>query len=312
VAEASQLKARVFASPFVPAASVSQQLALDIDVWSKALADPTVRPTPRNPVSFAVAGAALRDLLTFVVQQAAQTPSDVSKTTLSTHSSKLPQAAMISGCTIVRNAVQLRYPLMESIASYAPVCDEIVICWDPTSTDDTRGELERIRGLFPNVKLVESKWNLDNRDGGTELARQTQIAFGHCSRPWTLYIQADEALHEADHQLIQSWVQDDRLAGIGFRRKSFLRTLDAEIIAQRSEGLFRLFRTGLGASIGDAMHCQVHANGRKLLMSPCTIFNYSRLGTDHEVNNRSENLNRFYHEDDYIRALDARADHSTR
>src|SRR5262249_40193043 len=157
--------------------------------------------------------------------------------------------AGISGCTILRNGVKLRYPFEESIASYAPICDEIVVCWDPTSEDETAALVRKVADRFPQVRLVDSVWDIDNREERTELARQTQIAFDHCRHEWTLYIQADEALHERSHETLRRLAHGDQ-AGIAFRRASFFGTLDREIPDHRASGLIRLFRRGRGVSVG--------------------------------------------------------------
>ena len=43
----------------------------------------------------------------------------------------------LSGCTLVRNAVKLSYPLEASILTYLPVCDEVLLAYDPASEDGT-------------------------------------------------------------------------------------------------------------------------------------------------------------------------------
>ncbi len=211
--------------------------------------------------------------------------------------------AGISGCTILRNGVKLRYPFEQSIASYAPLCDEVLVCWDPASEDDTRHLVETIARWHPNVRLVESRWDMSNRMEGTELARQTQIAFDQCRHEWTFYVQADEAIHEDYFELLRNYSRDPSLLGVAFRRLSFLGTPDREIPAHRAEGMVRMFRTGLGQSVGDAMFVRVTGPGT-IVNSPATLFNYSRLGSEEEIRIRSDNLNAFYHDDAYLAGLD--------
>ena len=216
--------------------------------------------------------------------------------------SSLPaQAAGVSGCTIVRNAISLGYPLRESIASYAPLCSEIILSWDPTSEDATAQLVRQIAVEFPQVRLVESVWNMKNQADGTELARQTQIAFGHCAQTWTLYVQADEALHENAYPLLREHVADESNNAVAFRRRSFLLSLDTEILDHRVEGLVRLFRTGQGRSVGAAMQCAINGNAGRTVQTTLELFNYSRLGTQEEIDRRCRNLDRFYHDDTWAR-----------
>jgi len=154
------------------------------------------------------------------------------------------------------------------------------------------------------VHLVESVWDMDNRQDGTELARQTQFAFDQCRHEWTLYVQADEALHERSHETLKHLAHGDQ-AGVTFRRSSFFGTLDSEIPDHRAGGLIRLFRTGQGLSIGDAMHVRVEG---KIIDSDAMLFNYSRLGSGHDIVTRCTNLHRFYHDDHWLAARDSRSE----
>jgi len=209
----------------------------------------------------------------------------------------------ISGCTIVRDAVRLDYPLEESIASYAPICDEIIICWDPTSTDATKQLVEKIAAQFPQVRLVESVWDLEKRKGGLELSRQALIALAHCTQPWSLYIEADEALHERYHEDLRAYVRDPNLAGLAFERRSFLHSLDKEIPEYRV-GIVRMFRSGCGRLTGDTISFQVEGHDGQTIPTQALLFNYSRLGTDEENADRLGNLDRFYNSDESLATLD--------
>lgn len=298
VAEATALGVRVLASHNVPAASLSQRFKLDLDEWVSAMETPSSGRAPTGSATSDLAGKALADAITRVVE---------GKKIAGTRNAGRgidKQGIGISGCTIVRNGVRLGYPLEASIESYAPLCDEIILCWDPTSEDATGDLVRGIARRFTQITLVESAWDLHNREGGMEIARQTQIAFSHCTRPWTLYVQADEAVHEAGYGEIVMVTQRGDLVGASVERRSFLGTLDREIPEMRSDAIVRLFRSRHGRSVGDAMHVAVDGGNGSILKTGVTFFNYSRLGTDEEVRARSNNLNRFYHDDAFIARLD--------
>jgi glycosyltransferase involved in cell wall biosynthesis len=101
----------------------------------------------------------------------------------------------VSGFTIVRNAIQYDYPVVESVKSILPLCDEVIVSVG-NSQDDT---LQLIRSIdSPKIKIVETVWDDTLREGGRVLAVETNKAKQHIAKDadWCLYIQADEVLHE--------------------------------------------------------------------------------------------------------------------
>jgi hypothetical protein len=99
----------------------------------------------------------------------------------------------ISGFTIVRNGVKLQYPVIQSIKSILPVCDEFIV--NVGESEDAT--LEMIKGIHsPKIKIIQTKWDMSK--GPTVLAEQTNIALEHCSGDWAVYLQTDEVVHEAD------------------------------------------------------------------------------------------------------------------
>ena len=101
----------------------------------------------------------------------------------------------VSGFTFCRNAVKYDYPLVESIKSALPLCDEFIVnvgrCED--------GTLELVQSIGdPRIKIVESVWDESLRKDGLIYSQQTNIALSHCTGDWAFYIQADEVVHEDD------------------------------------------------------------------------------------------------------------------
>ena len=96
----------------------------------------------------------------------------------------------ISGFTIVRNAVKLDFPVVESIRSLLPVCEEFVVNVGK-SEDDT---LDLIRSIGDPRS---GSWNPSGtgaQDPGTGPGDSTRD--GGVPLPWGIYIQADEVLGE--------------------------------------------------------------------------------------------------------------------
>ena len=99
----------------------------------------------------------------------------------------------ISGFTIARNAVRFQYPILESIQSILPICDELVV--NVGGSDDET--LPRIKSLNnPKIRIIETNW--DRSMGKEVLSAQTNIALKECKGDWAFYLQSDEVIHEAD------------------------------------------------------------------------------------------------------------------
>ena len=97
----------------------------------------------------------------------------------------------VSGFTIVRNAITLDFPVVASIRSLLPVCDEVVVNVG-RSDDET---LELVRSIDdPKVRILETEWDMTIRN--RVLGDETLRAMRACRHPWGIYIQADEVLHE--------------------------------------------------------------------------------------------------------------------
>jgi hypothetical protein len=101
----------------------------------------------------------------------------------------------VSGFTFCRNAVKYDYPVVESIRSALPLCDEFIV--NVGRCDD--GTLELIQSIRDTrIKIVESVWDESLRKDGLIYSQQTNIALSHCKGDWAFYIQADEVVHEDD------------------------------------------------------------------------------------------------------------------
>jgi glycosyltransferase involved in cell wall biosynthesis len=107
----------------------------------------------------------------------------------------------VSGFTIVRNAVKFDYPVVESITSILPLCDEVIVAVG-NSVDGTRALIESIPS--PKIRIIDTIWDESKRSGGEVLAEETNKAFDAISdeSSWAIYIQADEVLHESGYDLL--------------------------------------------------------------------------------------------------------------
>jgi glycosyltransferase involved in cell wall biosynthesis len=105
----------------------------------------------------------------------------------------------ISGFTFVRNAILFSYPVIESIKSLLPLCDELIIAAGK-SDDDTLDVLKSINN--PKIRIIETEWDTSLKKGGLIYSHQTNLALEQCTGDWCIYLQVDEVLHDDDNELI--------------------------------------------------------------------------------------------------------------
>ncbi|MDG1761291.1 MAG: glycosyltransferase family 2 protein [Flavobacteriaceae bacterium] len=114
----------------------------------------------------------------------------------------------ISGFTMVRNATKYYFPIKESIQSILPIVDEFVVALGDCSPDDsTRKEIESINS--DKVKIIDRVWSEKDFIDGQVFANETTFAMNQCSGDWCFYLQADEVIHEKDHQVIVKTCADN-------------------------------------------------------------------------------------------------------
>ncbi len=130
----------------------------------------------------------------------------------------------ISGFSFVRNGAKLYYPVVESIKSILPVCDEFVIAVGQGDDDDqTRDQIAAIGD--PKIKIIDTLWEEKYFKKGVINAMQTDIAQQACSGDWLFYLQADEVVHEKYLPAIQKRCEElltvPEVEGLLFRYKHF-------------------------------------------------------------------------------------------
>lgn len=108
----------------------------------------------------------------------------------------------ISGFTIARNALKFNYPILESIQSILPICDEFIV----NVGDSEDGTLDLIRSIdSKKIRIIQSVWDLSQ--GSEVLSQQTNFALNECTGDWAFYLQSDEVIHERDLTRLRSIMQ---------------------------------------------------------------------------------------------------------
>ncbi|MCX8072111.1 MAG: glycosyltransferase [Candidatus Binatia bacterium] len=183
----------------------------------------------------------------------------------------------VSGFTFVRNAIDLYYPMVESIRSILPICDEFIVA----AGDSTDGTTELLRSIGdPKIKIIKTVWDPALFVQGRTNAQQTNIALDACTGDWAFYLQADEVVHEDDLPTIvaamERYLKDPRVEGLLFDYLHFFGDYDHYMIAHgwyRRE--IRIVRTGIGVRSWKSAQ-GFRRNGKKLKVkhSGGRIFHY--------------------------------------
>ena len=200
----------------------------------------------------------------------------------------------VSGFSFVRNAVDLYYPVVESIRSALPLCDEFVIA----AGDSTDGTTELLRDLRePTLRIIETVWDSSQFVRGASNAIQTNLALNACGGDWCFYLQADEVVHEEDlaalRERLLAYRDDPRVDGFVFEYLHFYADYDHVADAHawyRRE--VRLVRGGRGMQSWKSAQGFRRADGSKLRVVPAgaRIFHYGWVRPPRRMNRKARAL----------------------
>ncbi|MBI4310133.1 MAG: glycosyltransferase family 2 protein [Candidatus Omnitrophica bacterium] len=200
----------------------------------------------------------------------------------------------ISGFTIVRNAIKYNYPVVESITSILPVCDEFIV----NAGDSEDGTLDLLRSIKnPKLRIIETIWDMSK--GPSVLSEQTNIALGYCTGDWAFYLQTDEVIHEADlprlKGCMQKFLNDPGVDALRFKWLHFYGSfwryrIDAGWY-QKQDRIIR--NNGDIESFGDAFGFR-RKDGRPLrsCQTGCLLYHYGWVNSTEDLARRSENAAR--------------------
>jgi hypothetical protein len=110
----------------------------------------------------------------------------------------------ISGFTFIRNGNALGYPFVAAIRSILQLCDEVIVNV-PYSTDGTLDTVKTIQD--PKIRIIQSDWDEKEKVGDPIFRRHTDLALEQCTGDWCVYVQGDEALHEASLPAMRSTME---------------------------------------------------------------------------------------------------------
>ena len=123
----------------------------------------------------------------------------------------------VSGFSYMRNSFTYGYPVIESIKSILPICDEFIAVVGK-SDDETRAAIEAIDS--DKIRIIDTVWDDDMITGGQIFAQQANIGLKAATGDWVFHVQSDEVFHEDDLLEIQNAMiknlDDKRVEGFVF------------------------------------------------------------------------------------------------
>lgn len=211
----------------------------------------------------------------------------------------------VSGFTFIRNAVLYDYPIVESIQSILPLCDEVVVAVG----DSDDATLELINSIdSEKIRIIETQWDLSLREGGQVLAVETNKALSAISKDsdWCFYIQGDEVIHEKYHSSIISAMNEykDRknVEGLLFKYLHFYGSYDFVGDSRKwYRNEIRIIRNGISAqSYKDAQGFRI--DGRKLRVKEIDayVYHYGWVKPPEKQSEKIKNFLYHWHSDEYI------------
>ena len=212
----------------------------------------------------------------------------------------------VTGFTFIRNAVKNDYSIIEAIQSILPICDEFIVAVGK-SEDQTLDLIQNIDS--PKIKIIETVWNDQLREGGRAFALETNKAYAAISADtdWAFYIQGDECVHEKYlpvlKQAMEEYLDQKEVEGLLFKYKHFYGSYDYYATSRkwyRNEIRILRFDKGI-SSYRDAQGFR--KDNRKIKVKPIDayIYHYGWVKPPKGLGSKIYNFNQYYHDEEWIK-----------
>jgi hypothetical protein len=211
----------------------------------------------------------------------------------------------VSGFTIARNVVKADYPIKEAVFSILPLCDEMIIAVGK-SDDDTLAYIQTFNS--PKIKIIETVWDDNLREGGKVLAVETNKAMDaiNPNADWCFYIQADECLHEQYLPTLKAqmlkYQNDSNVDGLLFNYTHFYGSYDYVADSRhwyRKE--IRIIKNNLKIrSYKDAQGFRLNNSKLKVKETDATIFHYGWVKHPKQQLEKLKQARKLWHSDEFI------------
>jgi len=221
----------------------------------------------------------------------------------------------ISGFSYVRNGFDYGCPIIESIESVLPICDEFVIAVGD-SNDGTREAIANIQS--DKIKIIDTVWDMQMRQGGKIFAQQSNIALDHITGDWAFHIQADEVIHEKslpkivdaikannDNKKVEGFILPFlHFWGDYYHIRNSRRVHNYEIRLFRNEGLIRSYKDSQGFRKYNnlAEYETNEEKGSKLHVKKidAPVFHYNGVRSKKLMAKKSNNFQAFYGTEEFV------------
>ena len=212
----------------------------------------------------------------------------------------------VTGFSFIKNAVIYDYPIVEAITSILPICDDFIVAVGK-SDDDTNKLIESIDRK--KIRIINTIWDEDLREGGRVLALETDKAFAEVSddTDWAFYIQGDEVIHEKYLDTIEEGMKrykdDPVVDGLLFRYLHFYGSYDYvgtsshwyrhEIRVIKNDRSIYSYRDAQGFRKKD---------NQKLKVKPVDafVYHYGWVKEPKAMQRKQENFHKYWHDDGWI------------
>jgi hypothetical protein len=211
-----------------------------------------------------------------------------------------------AGFTIIRNAIQYDYPVVESIQSVLPWVDKFYVGVGK-SDDDTLGLIRSIGS--DKIEIIETVWDMQLRVGGKLLSVETNKVFDviPLTYDWCFYIQADEVFHEEDGPKLREYMQrysgNTTVEGMLFDYVHFYGTYDyigdsrrwyrKEIRVIRNNKTIRSYKDAQGFRKSNDEKLNVIETG-------CRIHHYGWVKHPAKQKEKEKNFHKMWHDDKWM------------
>jgi glycosyltransferase involved in cell wall biosynthesis len=211
----------------------------------------------------------------------------------------------VSGFTFIRNAILLDYPIVASIQSILPLCDEVIVAVG-NSDDDTLG---LIQNIDPKVKIIQTTWDDSLRENGRVLAVETDKALAAIdpAADWAIYIQGDEVMHQDDHMHILKamtrFQHDQEVDGLLFDYLHFYGSYDYIGVSNNwYKKEIRIIKPGRGIfSFRDAQGFRKTPDQKlKVAAANARVFHYGWVKDPRAMQRKQERFHKLWHDDAWL------------
>ncbi len=212
----------------------------------------------------------------------------------------------VTGFTFIRNAIIYDYPVVESIQSILPLCDDFVVAVGK-SDDNTLQLIDNIDRS--KIRIIETVWDDQLREGGRVLALETDKAFQDVGEntDWAFYIQGDEVIHEKYlgniFNAMAKWKDMPDVDGLLFNYTHFYGSFDYVGSTDRwYQHEVRVIRNNKSIySYKDAQGFRKEEN-KKLRVKPvdALVFHYGWVKHPLAMQKKQESFHRYWHDDKWM------------